>query len=96
MLARLQLLSKLVPILGVQPGIGEGVPLEGLMKFLGYSFASANAETRSAAVNLTVLVLLPSNRLNNACMPASLKNWLTSLMNEHDCSQLWFPQYIIL
>ena len=55
-LARLQLLSKLVPILGVQPGGGEGIPLEALMKFVGTCFASATAEVRSAAVDLTVLV----------------------------------------
>ncbi len=55
-LARLQLLSKLVPIMGIQPGSGEGISLESLMKFVGSCFASANAEVRSAAVDLTVLV----------------------------------------
>lgn len=56
MLARLQLLGKLVGIWGIQVSGGEGLPLEGLMKFVGASFGSANAEVRSAAVDLTVLV----------------------------------------
>lgn len=72
-LARLQLLSKLVPILGVQSGGGEGMPLEGLMKFVGSGFASANAEVRSAAVDLTVLVSLLCITQSNALFAAAFE-----------------------
>ena len=74
MLARLQLLSKLVPLLGVQSGSGEGIPLEGLMKFVGLSFGSASAEVRSAAVDLTILVATASRCPDHFWMPASLKS----------------------
>lgn len=56
MLARLQLLTNLVPIWGLASAGGEGLPLEGLMKFVGAAFGNANAEVRSAAIALAVLV----------------------------------------
>ena len=53
-LLRLQLLARIVPVLGVNgPAGGEGLPLEPLMRFVGAAFASANADVRSAAVGLT-------------------------------------------
>ena len=57
-MARLQLLASLVPIWGVAApgGKGDGIPLEGLMKFVAPTFGNANADVRSAAVNLAVLV----------------------------------------
>jgi hypothetical protein len=62
-LARLQLLASLVPIWGVTPGGGgEGIPLEGLMKFVGPIFGNANADVRSAATNLTILVRFSSSK----------------------------------
>ena len=64
MLARIQLLSKLVPILGVQSGSGEGIPLDGLVKLLGSCLGGANAEVRSAAVDLTVLVSMNTRSEN--------------------------------
>jgi hypothetical protein len=63
-LARLQLLARLVPIWGVTTSGGEGLPLEGLMKFVGPTFGNANADVRSAAINLTILVSSPCFVMN--------------------------------
>ena len=56
-LARLHLLASLIPVWGICTNGGEGLPLEGLMKFVGTALRNANAEVRSAAGNVTVLVI---------------------------------------
>ena len=58
-LARLKLLQSLAPVLGVG---AKGLPPEGIMKFAGAAMASANADTRAAALAVAVQVgpaLLP-------------------------------------
>ena len=55
-LARLQLLIKLIPIWGLAQGSEPGLPLVGLMKFVEPAFSSANADVRGAAVALVVKV----------------------------------------
>ena len=52
-LARLKLLQSLAPVLGVG---AKGLPPEGIMKFVGAAMASANADTRAAALAVAVQV----------------------------------------
>ena len=53
---RLQLINSLVPRFGVSKGSEGGFQLEPLMKFVGSAFTSANAEVRSQAVKVTLLL----------------------------------------
>ena len=53
---RLQLITSLVPLFGVSKGGEGGFQLEPLMKFVGSAFTSANAEVRSQAVKVTLLL----------------------------------------
>ncbi|DBB10866.1 TPA: hypothetical protein ACH3X3_007335 [Trebouxia sp. C0006] len=53
---RLQLINSLVPLFGVSKGSEGGFQLEPLMKFVGSAFTSANAEVRSQAVKVTLLL----------------------------------------
>lgn len=53
---RLQLVTSLVPLFGVSKGGEGGFQLEPLMKFVGSAFTSANAEVRSQAVKVTLLL----------------------------------------
>ena len=53
---RLQLITSLVPLFGVSKGAEGGFQLEPLMKFVGSAFTSANAEVRSQAVKVTLLL----------------------------------------
>lgn len=53
---RLQLITSLVPLFGVSRGGEAGFQLEPLMKFVGSAFTSANAEVRSQAVKVTLLL----------------------------------------
>lgn len=53
---RLQLVNSLVPLFGVSKGSEGGFQLEPLMKFVGSAFTSANAEVRSQAVKVTLLL----------------------------------------
>ena len=52
-LARLKLLSVLIPVLGIG---ARGLPPEGLMKFAGQAMGSSNADTRAAALAVAVQV----------------------------------------
>ncbi len=53
---RLQLINSLVPLFGVNKGSEGGFQLEPVMKFVGSAFTSANAEVRSQAVKVTLLL----------------------------------------
>ena len=53
---RLQLITSLVPLFGVSKGGEGGFQLEPLMKFVGSAFTSSNAEVRSQAVKVTLLL----------------------------------------
>ena len=53
---RLQLINSLVPLFGVSKGSEGGFQLEPVMKFVGSAFTSANAEVRSQAVKVTLLL----------------------------------------
>ena len=52
----MQLIISLVPLFGVSKGGEGGFQLEPLMKFVGSAFTSANAEVRSQAVKVTLLL----------------------------------------
>lgn len=53
---RLQLLSALLPAVGMAGRGGEGFELEGVMEFVGAAFSNSSAEVRGAAVQLTLQV----------------------------------------
>jgi hypothetical protein len=53
---RLQLLETLIPQFGVSEGGGRGFQLKTLMKFVGSVCNSANAEVRSQAIKVTILL----------------------------------------
>ncbi|KAL3152527.1 hypothetical protein ABBQ32_001559 [Trebouxia sp. C0010 RCD-2024] len=53
---RLQLITSLVPLFGVSKGGEGGFQLDPLMKFVASAFTSANAEVRSQAVKVTLLL----------------------------------------
>lgn len=53
---RLQLIHTLIPQFGVSKGSEGGFQLDALMKFVGSAFTSANAEVRSQAVKVTLLL----------------------------------------
>lgn len=53
---RLSLINSLVPLFGVSKGSEGGFQLDPLMKFVGSAFTSANAEVRSQAVKVTLLL----------------------------------------
>lgn len=55
-LARLQLLLRLVQLWGLAAAGSEGLQLEPVMKYIGPTFSNANAEVRGAATTLTVQV----------------------------------------
>lgn len=57
-LGRLKLLAALIPLLGISKGAGEGtgIPGDSLMKFVGAAFGSPNADVRSSALNVALLV----------------------------------------
>jgi hypothetical protein len=56
-LCRLQLLSALLPVLGMAGKAGsEGFQLDAVMGFVGAAFGNSNAEVRAAAVQLTLQV----------------------------------------
>lgn len=53
---RLQLIISLVPLFGVSKGGEGGFQLDRLMRFVASAFTSANAEVRSQAVKVTLLL----------------------------------------
>ncbi|KAK9826624.1 hypothetical protein WJX74_006438 [Apatococcus lobatus] len=56
-LGRLQLISQLLPQLGIaRGGNGEGFELAGLMRFVGQAFGSPNADVRSTAIRVAAQV----------------------------------------
>ncbi|GAB4823407.1 hypothetical protein N2152v2_010453 [Parachlorella kessleri] len=56
-LGRLQLLSALLPVIGMAGKTGnEGFQLEAVMEFVGAAFGNSSAEVRGAAVQLTLQV----------------------------------------
>ena len=65
---RLQLITSLVPLFGVSKGGEGGFQLEPLMKFVGSAFTSANAEVRSQAVKVTLLL---HSKVSNECITVS-------------------------
>ncbi len=55
-LGRLQLLESLIPQFGVSEGGERGFQLETLMRLVGSAFDCANAEVRSQAIKVTILL----------------------------------------
>lgn len=56
---RLQLLSTLLPVIGMAgKGGGDGFQLDAVMEFVGAAFGNSNADVRAAAVLLTLQVSL--------------------------------------
>jgi centrosomal protein CEP104 len=66
-LARLNLIQQLLPQFGVHTGKGgQGLPLEGVMAYIGAAFGSAKENVRSTAVKCAVMVY---ERVGDAMRP---------------------------
>ncbi|KAK9862466.1 hypothetical protein WJX84_003280 [Apatococcus fuscideae] len=82
-LGRLQLISQLLPQLGIaRGGNGEGFELAGLMRFVGQAFGSPNADVRSLAIKVAAQVHAVVGAAMQSHLPEGLNPKMKSQLDE--------------
>mmetsp|Transcript_6115 Transcript_6115/g.8292 ORF Transcript_6115/g.8292 Transcript_6115/m.8292 type:complete len:414 (+) Transcript_6115:370-1611(+) len=86
LLARLQLLTHLLPTFGIAharpaPTDTPAFPLDSLMAFVNQAFTSSNGEVRNAAVKLTLEIYKKVGKAVEKFLPKSLKPAIKDILN---------------